>query len=126
MHKLLFYTFIVLLCGISFIAKAQYAGGSGVGFKSQSVTASFCSAPLNTNIYFGGSAEGFAFKPLIASVCTPPLNASIYFGDDKRPGRLNSRKLSPLPSPNPINASIKAIDERFGIRLGSFAQKVEK
>ena len=80
MYKLHIYTFIVLLCGISFIAKAQYAGGSGVGFKAQSYISSTCSAPLNTNIYFGGSAEGFAYKTLIASVCAPPLNASIYFG----------------------------------------------
>ena len=80
MHKLLFYTFIVLLCGFSFAAKAQYAGGSGVGFKSQSVIESFCSAPLNTSIYFGGSTSGHAYKKLISSICAPPLNASIYFG----------------------------------------------
>ncbi|MFN5628075.1 MAG: T9SS type A sorting domain-containing protein [Bacteroidota bacterium] len=80
MYKLPIHTFIVLLCGFSFIAKAQYAGGSGVGFKSQSVIESSCSAPINANIYFGGSTNGFAYKKLIASVCTPPVNASIYFG----------------------------------------------
>jgi hypothetical protein len=116
MHKLLFYTFIVLLCGISFAAKAQYAGGSGVGFKSQSVIASFCSAPLNTSIYFGGSTSGHAYKKLIASICAPPLNASIYFGGSAE-GFAYKTLITSICAP-PLNASIY-----FGGSADGFAYK---
>jgi hypothetical protein len=104
MYKLPILIFIVLLCGFSFIAKAQYAGGSGVGFKSQSVIASFCSAPLNTSIYFGGSTSGHAYKKLIASICAPPLNASIYFGGSAQ-GFAYKPLITSVCTP-PINTSI--------------------
>ena len=80
MNKLSLHICIVVLCSISFAAKAQYTGGSGVGFKSQSIIASLCPAPLNANIYFGGNADGFAYRPLITSICPPKINANIYYG----------------------------------------------
>jgi len=80
MNKLSLHSCIVVLCSISFAAKAQYTGGSGVGFKSQSNIASLCPAPLNANIYFGGNADGFAYRTLINSICPPTLNSNIYFG----------------------------------------------
>jgi hypothetical protein len=104
MYKLPILTFIVLLSGISFIAKAQYAGGSGVGFKSQSVIESSCSAPSNENIYFGGRTKGFAYQQLITSVCTPPINTSIYFGGNSE-GFAYKPLITSVCTP-PINTSI--------------------
>jgi len=116
MNKLSLHICIVVLCSISFAAKAQYTGGSGVGFKSQSIIASLCPAPLNANIYFGGSADGFAYRPLITSICPPKINANIYFG-----GNADGFAYRPLINsicPPKINANIY-----FGGNADGFAYR---
>jgi len=80
MQKFPLHIFIILLCQLSFVTKAQYLGGSAEGFAYSPLIASVCPPGVGTNIYFGGNSDGFANRPLIASVCPPVVGTNIYFG----------------------------------------------
>jgi len=79
-QKFPLHIFIVVLCQLSFVTKAQYLGGSAEGFAYSPLIASVCPPGVGTNIYFGGSSDGFAYNPLIASICPPNVGTNIYFG----------------------------------------------
>jgi hypothetical protein len=102
-----------ILIGISFVGRAQYAGGAADGGSEGVYTASVCAAPVNSNVYFGGVSDGGNFAALTVSACPLAQNNNIFFGGIEDGHSSDSLRVSVCPLPQNNNIFFGGIEDGF-------------